>query len=945
MCFQRFAQKVLPLFLVFVFSFSIFPCAAFASDLRPPRTVKAAVINNSIYAYTDENGVWHGMDVECLLNIAQREGFNVEFVDSTNDVNFLSNLENGTYDIVADIIKTPQRAQKYLFNDTPCGNMYSTLAVRFDDDRWDYGNIEQISDMKVGVISSYANNEEFRLWCANHDVSPVITEFDTINDMTSALQNGKIDAEVYSAMYGKDYTNKFHTVLKFLPEDYYFAFRSNDSDLKNKIDSGLSQILIENPDYLIFLKQKYGYQFGVGNLPLSRDEKAYVLEHPVVTVAVTTDNEPYYVADSNGKERGIIPEYYALLASYSGLKFKFVPFPSQDEALKAVTNGSCDMLGIFSGGIIAANHLQLSLTSSFASESYNLFTKSGTDISSIKTIATKENSIDSFKNMLPDNIVNAEIKNYSSISDCLKALGKNNVDAIILGLPSSTWIMNRKNTSSYSVFPLTGITGDLNAAVNSDNRMLYSILNKSITATKESFDSIVTNNTLPKNDLETFISRIPPFILTLMLVVLLALVFGLIWALIMLRRRQRERVAVLAAQAETERKKSQVEVLEKNAEARNDFFANISHDMRTPLNAVIGFIKLAQKKELSPEQRTNYLLKAESSSGFLLELINDTLMLSKANSGKMELILKPCKTSELIDAVVPPIRDAAEKKKLSFLLDTTASSDATILADKLNVEKIFLNLLSNAVKFTPEGGSVWYTVATQVVENDKTVNYVATIKDNGIGMSEEFLPHIFEPFIQEKRHGYESVGTGLGLSIVKQLIDLMGGTIDVQSKAGKGTAFTVRLKFKAANSSLEENAKAELDCVVDLSGKTVLLCEDNRLNLEIATALLNDKNIKVVAAENGKAGVETFKNSGKGEYDAILMDIRMPVMDGLEAAKTIRALERPDAKTIPIIAMTADAFADDIKKCLEAGMNGHVAKPIEPDILYSTLAKHIKASK
>jgi signal transduction histidine kinase len=423
--------------------------------------------------------------------------------------------------------------------------------------------------------------------------------------------------------------------------------------------------------------------------------------------------------------------------------------------------------------------------------------------------------------------------------------------------------------------------------------------------------------------------------------VLLVLVIVLAWALILLGQRQKERAAVFAAQAETDRQRLKTEAIQRNAEEQNRFFSNISHDMRTPLNAVLGFIRLAQKDELPPDQRREYLNKAVSSGALMLDLINDTLTISKATSGKLELHPEPIGTEELGESIATPIRVLAAQKNVSFLVDKSGYRPRTILADRLALQKIFLNILNNAVKYTPSGGHVWFTIYDEPKEAENP-EIVCVIRDDGIGISPEFLPHVFEPFQQEKRQGYESVGTGLGLSIVKRLISRMGGTVEVKSEKNRGTTFTVRLRFEERKAAAVFPTQTKENAPVDLAGKRVLLCEDNVLNREIAVALLQDRKIDVDIAEDGERGLRMFSESAGGTYDAILMDLRMPVMDGLAATEAIRSLDRPDAKAVPIIAMTADAFDGDVWKCAEAGMDGHVAKPIDPEVLYRTLSNAIQ---
>jgi len=379
--------------------------------------------------------------------------------------------------------------------------------------------------------------------------------------------------------------------------------------------------------------------------------------------------------------------------------------------------------------------------------------------------------------------------------------------------------------------------------------------------------------------------------------------------------------------------------------AKSDFLSRMSHDIRTPLNGIIGMTYLAQK-ERDFDRIDDCLRKIDTSSKFLLGLINDILDMSKAESGKIDLHLEPYASSEFIsyiDAVVTPlIHEKGQKIELAVNLP----DEYIPLQDKLRINQIVFNILSNAVKFTPEGGTIRYTANGKMMLDGGMLMHIE-ISDTGIGMSDEFQKAIFDPFVQENRDdNSDNRGTGLGMAITKRLVDLMFGTISVKSKLGQGTTFIIDIPFRVipadeiAEQSVLENTEHNTDHSI-LSGKHVLLCEDHPLNQEIGKALLEDKDMIVTTVEDGEKGVVAFRESSLYFYDAILMDIRMPVMDGYKAAETIRKMNRPDAELIPIIAMTADAFADDVKKCLDAGMNGHIAKPIDAAALYNKLSDSI----
>jgi signal transduction histidine kinase/ActR/RegA family two-component response regulator len=394
-----------------------------------------------------------------------------------------------------------------------------------------------------------------------------------------------------------------------------------------------------------------------------------------------------------------------------------------------------------------------------------------------------------------------------------------------------------------------------------------------------------------------------------------------------------------------EKTKKALKETEEANKAKSVFLSNISHDMRTPLNGIIGFTKLAEISK-DPVQTSAYLNKIDFSGKFLLDLINDTLDLSRIESGKTTIELSENNPQDIIDSVTIPILTTAEDKSIDFVVDTDKMYKGRVMLDSLKFEKILLNLLSNAVKFTPSGGTIRLKVEDQMNENSLKGLAKITISDTGIGISKDFLPRIFEPFSQEKDPNYETqVGTGLGLSIVDKIVKLMNGTIRVESEKGKGTSFFVTLPFDKCEEKNVSPVKAVSDSDAILKGKHILLCEDNPLNTELAKTILQMKGMEVTSSENGKVGVEYFSKSPLNFFDAILMDIRMPVMDGLEATKQIRNLKREDAKKIPIIALTADAFDTDMKKTLKVGMSAHLSKPINTKELLSTLSSLIASYK
>lgn len=377
---------------------------------------------------------------------------------------------------------------------------------------------------------------------------------------------------------------------------------------------------------------------------------------------------------------------------------------------------------------------------------------------------------------------------------------------------------------------------------------------------------------------------------------------------------------------------------ESAAQAKTEFLSRMSHDIRTPMNAIIGLTHLASDEENLTVVR-EYLRNIETSSKFLLGLINDILDMSKIENGELLLKEDPFTREDFQNSINTVIKPLMDEKKIHFVFRMESNAEC-IRVDRLRFSQIFFNLLSNAAKFTPTGGTVEF-VSEALPKRDGKIGIRFHVKDNGIGMSEEFMKHMYDPFSQERSQlGDTSKGTGLGLPIVKSLVDAMGGNLEVKSQLGKGTEFIVDLYMEPAKAETKDTAGE--DSRENLKGARILLVEDNEINIYVAQILLEKVGCQVTVARNGEEAVETFRNSGEGQFEAILMDVRMPLMNGIEATKAIRAMERPDAAKVPIIAMTADAFDEERQNTLNAGMNYHLAKPIEPKLLYQILSEQLK---
>jgi len=389
--------------------------------------------------------------------------------------------------------------------------------------------------------------------------------------------------------------------------------------------------------------------------------------------------------------------------------------------------------------------------------------------------------------------------------------------------------------------------------------------------------------------------------------------------------------------AQNEELKSALYTAEKANEAKTAFLSNMSHDIRTPLNAILGYAHLSKKEDITLGEMKENMKRIEHSGNHLLALINDVLEMSRIESGKMELSETKTDLIKVMKETKDIFANQMMQKNIRFEV-TTEIQEKLVYCDRNRIDRILLNLISNAYKFTPSGGDV-SVLLKQTGKKDDTASYDLFVKDNGIGMNSAFVEHLFTPFERERTSTVSRIkGTGLGLSITKSIVSLMRGSIDVHTEEGNGTEFLVHLTFRLCGNQNEDIKEDTNAAIYDFTGTKILLVEDIAINREIAGAILMRLGMAVETAENGLQAVEKLKQSAAGEYQAVLMDIQMPVMDGYEAARAIRALDDPVVKRIPILALTANAFAEDRQKAFEAGMNGHVSKPINPDDLADSLA-------
>ena len=902
------------------------------------RTVTVGVYSFGDYMELKPDGRYSGYSFEYLYEIAKYSGWHFKFVNYDSFDACYEALRQGKIDILPAVFWSLERERNYLLSAAPMGSSRCTLIVRSNDRFHSYDDLGSFQNMRVGVTKGAIDAAKFREWAKANGLRVRTIDIDSTPDLLQALDSGAVDA-VSIAYIGTN--NNYRVVADFSPMGYYFIMPKDRVEVKKELDRAMNEISMTNSDFEKDLNDKY-FSASRSQTPVfTKEEHDFIRCAGDIKIALGRNNAPFSSVGGDGSMQGILPDLYRRFGSMSGLAFSFVPVKDLSEALKLLETGSVSVIGQMNEDRFYADNKGLLLTSPFMKLTLAQITRKGN--SSVHILALPDGIAQLYSGgEQPEGVGAPVVKRFNSDADCFAALKNGQADAMYCSTIAANYLINRDHAEDFIISTLSSYSlAQVGCTSSAKDRAIYSILNRCIRFTSASvLDELVLRNTIAEgNSFAALLKSVPLPYVAVIGFFLCFIIFMLVMAIVSLLRHSRAEQQVAAAREREKVQEAALAAAERSSESKTEFLSNISHDMRTPLNGILGFADMAVKNCRDPKL-LDCLEKIRISGGLLLNLVNDTLEITRIDSGKFTFTPEPVTCREMLDSITVPIRSAAETKGVSFILRTHGVPTGSFMIDKLNMQKIFLNLLSNAVKFTPAGGTVEFEISAEEC-SDGSIICRSIVRDNGIGISDSFLPRMFEPFAQEHSSSIcGTTGTGLGLAIVKRLVGVMGGSISVKSTKGAGSEFTVVMPVEIASAEPEKGTPQAPSR--DLCGKKVLLCEDNAMNTEIARAMLESRGLLVTCTADGREGAETFAASGEDEFSVILMDIRMPVMDGRAASRAIRAMDRGDAKTIPIIAMTADAFAEDVAKCKEAGMDSHVPKPIDSRLLFSELERLIK---
>ena len=912
-----------------------------AAETAPAKVVRVGSFEDT-FNYVNEKGARKGYGYELLQTLSGYTGWQFEYV-TCDWSDCFEKLENGEIDIMGGISYTEDRAEEMLFSDEPMGEenyyLYADLS-RADISASDY---KTLNGKKIGVLMGTEPEVMLTEWEEKYGLETEHVNISNNEDVKQKLANHEIDCfvsleESFWAERG------ISTITRVGESGIYYAINKNRPDLKEELDDAMRALDEAVPFYTADLYKRY---FSMDYTPiLTGEEKAWLKEHGAIKMGFLTSDSGVSTFDpATGEFTGVITDYIQFAADCLGnqeLEFQLVGYDSKEAELDALKSGEIDMIFHFDQSPNLAEEYHFACTNTtWTSNLMAVTNKQHFNENNVNRIAVPQHKL-SLKKYLAFYYPQWEIVDCDTQEDAVKLVKDGQADCFVTGISSEN--KYSKKYSFYSVPLLNPVKSCF--AVNSGNRSLLSILNKTIKAMPVNMLAgalAMYKSSARKVTLSDFIKD--NFFMAL-LVSSIAVAAILLTILKLLRKARKAEAAARKAASDTQELNAKLQVAVEKAEsanhAKSTFLFNMSHDIRTPMNAIIGYADLASRHLDDPAKLKNYMENIQVCGQNLLMLLNNVLDLARIENDKTEMEYSVSDIEKDFRNCVAMFRNQADSKGQTLMV-TTQLQYPYIYADIPHLTEICTNLVSNAVKYTGAGGTIRCDVTQKPGEKEGWCDTVVTVADNGIGMSQEFQKHIFEPFERERTSTVSKVeGSGIGMGIVKKLVGLMGGTVEVESRIGVGSTFIVTIPCRIASED-ETQAKRETNpsdqkC---LCGTRILLTEDNDLNAEIAVELLQEEGCTVDRAKDGVECVDMLEKAANGTYQLILMDIQMPVMNGYDAARKIRGLDDPQKANIPIIAMTANAFTEDRQVALDAGMNDHIAKPINMNVLVPTLRKYL----
>ena len=919
---------------------AVLPVKAVA-ETAPIKIIRVGSFEDT-FNYCNEKGTRKGYGYELLQTLSGYTGWQFEYV-TCDWSDCFEKLKNGEIDIMGGISYTEDRAEEMLFSDEPMGEEKYYLYVDLSRADISASNFKTLNGKKVGVLMGTEPEVMLTEWEEKYGLKTQHVNISNNEDVKQKLANHEIDCfvsleESLWAELG------ISTITRVGKSSIYYVLNKDRSDLKEELDNAMRALDEAAPFYTADLCKKY---FSLDYKPiLTGEEKAWLRKHGAIRMGFLTSDRGVSTYDpATGEITGTITDYIQFATDCLGnqeLEFHLVGYDDKEAELNALKSGEIDMVFHFDQSPNLAEEYRVACTNTTWTSNMMAVTNKQLFIENqVNRIAVPQNKI-SLTRYIAFYYPQWEIVDCDTQEDAIKLVKDGQADCFVTGISSEG--NYSKKYGFYSV-PLPNPANSC-FAVNSGNRSLLSILNKTIKAMPANM--LTSSLAMYKSSSRkvTLIDFIKDNFFMVLLVSSIAVAVVLLTILKLLQKARKAEAAARKAANDTQELNAKLQVAVENAEsanrAKSTFLFNMSHDIRTPMNAIIGYADLASRHLDDPAKLEKYMENIQVCGQNLLMLLNNVLDLARIENDKTEIEYSVSDVEKDFRNCIAMFQNQADSKGQTLTV-TAHLLYPYVYADIPHLTEVCTNLVSNAVKYTGAGGTIHCDVTQKPGKKEGWCDMVVTVADNGIGMSQEFQKHIFEPFERERTSTVSKVeGSGIGMGIVKKLVELMSGTVEVESKIGVGSKFTVTIPCRIASGD-ETQAKRETNpsdqkC---LCGKRILLTEDNDLNAEIAVELLREEGCTVDRAKDGVECVDMLEKAANGTYQMILMDIQMPVMNGYDAAKKIRRMDDPQKAGIPIIAMTANAFSEDKQAALDVGMNDHIAKPINMNILVPTIQKYL----
>ena len=912
-----------------------------AEKEAPEKIIRVGALGDT-FNYVTEKGMRKGYSYELLETLAGYTGWKFEYV-ACNWTDCFEKLQNGEIDILGDIAYTEERTDRMLFSDVPMGVEKYYLYADFSSDYISSTDFKTLNGKRIGVLIGAKPEVMLKEWELKNKLKTIHVNIESREDALAKLENGEIDCFVsLDGPFGAD--KDVSIITRIGKSNIYFAINKDHPEIKKELDLAMHQLEEDRPFYLSDLYKQY---FSSDYTPvLSSEEKLWLKEHGAIRMGFLANDVGVSVIDpSSGTVTGAITDYIQYAVECLGkqdLTFTLMGYDSYEEEIEALKKNEIDMIFHFNQRPNAMEKYHFACTNT--TWTYNLIAVTNkphfNENDENRVAISKDNM--SFREHIEYYYPHWKILEYDTDKEMAEAVNSGEADFFITGVTLAS--KYSRDPSFYSV-PLL-YSEKAAFAVNNGNKNLLTILNKTLNAMPNNMltsSLAMYENNSRKITLGDYIKH---NLLTVSIVSVVTVLSVMTVILVLLRKARKAEAIATRAAIHTQELNEKLQVAVENAESANNakstFLFNMSHDIRTPMNAIIGYANLASRHIDDAERLKKYMKNIQSCGQNLLSLLNDVLDLARIENNKTEMEYVISDIGADFETWVMMFLNQAEEKKQT-ITKTKHLLYPYVYVDVSHLSEIFINIISNAIKYTNNGGVINCDISQVPGKKNGWCDVIITVKDNGIGMSDQFLKHIYEPFERERNSTISRVeGSGIGMGIVKRLVELMDGSVDVQSKIGDGSTFTVTIPCKIASKeeSIAKRDKGTHD-KASLVGARILVVEDNDINAEIATELLEEEGCIRERACNGVECIDMLEKADNSYYAMILMDIQMPVMNGYDATRKIRRMKNQNKAQIPIIAMTANAFTEDRQMALDVGMNDHVSKPIDMNILVPIMMRYV----